>query len=216
MNDLRKYFDNNKRRKIVKSDHYFDIYDRHFSKYRNQQINVIEFGVARGGSLQMWKEYFGPQANIYGIDIKPECKEFEEDRIKIFIGDQEDKSFLSNLTRIISKADIVIDDGGHYMQQQINTFEVMYPHVSDNGVYLVEDLHTSYWNYYGGGYKKGDTFIEYSKNFIDDINAWMPEDTRHFISDITRSAYSLHFYTSMLVIEKAIQHKWTETITGED
>jgi hypothetical protein len=66
----------------------------------------------------------------------------------------------------------LIDDGGHTMKQQINTFEEFFTSIAENGVYLCEDVHTSYWSKYGGGYKKSGTFIEYSKNFIDYINAW--------------------------------------------
>ncbi|HMH33204.1 MAG TPA: hypothetical protein VK543_09260, partial [Puia sp.] len=74
MNDLEKYFNSNTKRRIFKWHHYFEIYDRHFSRFRNKEINILEIGVLHGGSLQMWKEYFGPKAKIYGIDINPECK----------------------------------------------------------------------------------------------------------------------------------------------
>jgi len=114
----------------------------------------------------MWKNYFGPKARIYGIDIKPECKQAEEEQIEIIIGDQEDRQFLRKLGRNIPRIDILIDAGGHSMKQQINTFEELFPHIDKNGVYLCEDLHTSYRKGAGGGYKKKGTFIEYSKNFI--------------------------------------------------
>lgn len=118
MNDLENYFYNNNKRLIHKFDHYFEIYDRHFSKFRGKEVNVLEIGVSHGGSLQMWKEYFGQKCNIYGIDIFPKCKEFEEENIKIFIGSQSDRSFLQNVCEQIPKIDIIIDDGGHTMEQQ--------------------------------------------------------------------------------------------------
>jgi len=135
----------------MKWKHYFEIYDRHFSKYRGTDVHVVEFGVFHGGSLQMWKNYFGPQAKIYGIDINPHCKQLEEDRIEILIGDQEDRKFLQSVAEAIPRIDILIDDGGHTMKQQINTFEELFPRIEKNGVYLCEDLHTSYWREYGGG-----------------------------------------------------------------
>jgi hypothetical protein len=145
MNDLRKYFDNNKDRLIHKWEHYFEIYDRHFSAYRNKEIVVLEIGVFEGGSLQMWKNYFGPKAKIYGIDIDPKCKEYEEENIEIFIGSQSDKEFLSDIKSKIPKIDILLDDGGHTMHQIKTSFLELFDHVKEDGIYAIEDLHTCYW-----------------------------------------------------------------------
>jgi hypothetical protein len=89
------------------------------------------------------------------------------------------------------------------MKQQIHTFEELFPKISANGVYLCEDLHTSYWPEYGGGYKRKGSFIEYSKKFIDSLHAWHAIRKRKMpVSDFTRTAHSLHYYDSVLVIEK--------------
>jgi len=203
VNDLEAYFFANTGNLIHKWRHYFEIYDRHFSRFRGKPINVLEIGVGQGGSLQMWKEYFGPSARIFGIDINPNCKAVEEDRIRIFIGDQEDQAFLAASADKIGRIDILIDDGGHTMGQQIRTFEALFARVDANGVYLIEDLHTSYWAKWGGGYLKPGTFIEYSKQFIDRIHAWYStEPHRLAVSEFTRSAHSLHYYDSVMVIEK--------------
>ena len=203
MNDLEKFFLQNDGRLIHKWQHYFEIYDRHFSRFRGSPVNIVEFGVSQGGSIQMWKHYFGVNANIFGVDINPNCKQFEEPGVKIFIGDQEDRQFLRSVARQVPTIDILIDDGGHTMRQQIATFEELFPCVSANGVYLIEDLHTSYWARWGGGYKRRGSFIEYSKNFIDQINAWHSKQAPIFkVSDFTKTAKSLHFYDSVLVVEK--------------
>jgi len=97
MNDLEKYFRENDKRLIHKWVHYFDVYDRHFSRFRNKEIVILEIGVSQGGSLQMWKNYFGEKAKIFGIDIDPRCKDLEEDNIKIFIGSQSDRNFLKDV-----------------------------------------------------------------------------------------------------------------------
>jgi len=76
-NDLEKYFNQNTGRLIHKWNHYFEIYDRHLSKFRGKQPTILEFGVSHGGSLQMWKDYFGESCKIYGVDINPESKQFE-------------------------------------------------------------------------------------------------------------------------------------------
>ena len=121
MNDLEKYFEANNDRLIHKWMHYFEIYDHHFSRFRGTDVHILEFGVSQGGSLQMWKDYFGPQCRIYGVDINPHCKALEEDRITIFTGDQEDRIFLRSLAASVPRIDILIDDGGHSMRQQIAT-----------------------------------------------------------------------------------------------
>lgn len=203
MNDLEQYFTDNTGRLIHKWQHYFDVYDRHFARFRGTDVCVLEFGVYQGGSLQMWKDYFGPQAKIYGVDINEHCKVAEEDQVEVIIGDQEDRAFLKSLAESIPRIDILIDDGGHKMRQQIATFEELFPHVQPNGVYLCEDLHTSYWESYGGGYRKPGSFIEYSKDFIDSINAWLADQPDSLkVSEFTRTVTSLHYYDSILVVEK--------------
>jgi len=216
MNDLEKYFKANTGRSIHKWQHYFDIYEKHFSRFRGTDVHVVEFGVSDGGSLQMWKHYFGPQCKIYGVDINPNCKALEEEHIHIFIGDQQDREFLRKVAKSVPGIDILIDDGGHRMLHQINTFEELFPAISQNGVYLCEDVHTSYWRGWGGGgYKNRGTFIEYSKNFIDYINAWHSQTPKLKVTDFTRTAKSLHFYDSIVVIEKGTVEKPFQLRTGD-
>lgn len=214
MNDLQRYFEQNPGRLIHKWKHYFEIYDRHFSRFRGSDVCLVECGVYQGGSLQMWKHYFGPRARIVGIDINPHCKRCEEDQIEVIIGDQEDRHFLMSLRERIPRIDILIDDGGHTMDQQIHTFEELFPHVDPHGVYLCEDIHTSYEAFYGGGYRKRGTFVEYSKDLVDRMNAWRSETKRLKVGDFTRSAYSLHFYESVLVIEKRPIERPEDVKTG--
>jgi hypothetical protein len=214
MNDLEKYFRLNDKRLIHKWNHYFEVYDRHFSKYRNKDIVILEIGVSHGGSLQMWKDYFGDRAKIYGIDINPQCKEFEEENIKIFIGSQSDRNFLREVKAQIPPIDILIDDGGHTMVQQIVSYEELFDYVKEDGVYLCEDLHTSYWLEFGGGNKRRGTFIEYSKNFIDSLNAYHSEQKNLKVDEFTKSVFSIHYYDSILVIEKRTIEKPYHEITG--
>lgn len=214
VNDLEKYFQSNTQRLIHKWKHYFEIYDRHFSRFRGTDVHLVEFGVGHGGSLQMWREYFGPKAKIFGIDINPHCKQLEEDQIQIFIGSQEDRTFLRSLAATIPRIDVLIDDGGHTMKQQIRTYEELFPHIDANGVYLCEDLHTSYWRKWGGGYKRRGTFIEYSKAFIDYVNAWHSRTRRLKVSSFTESVHSLHYYDSILVIEKRAIERPVSLMTG--
>jgi hypothetical protein len=215
MNDLEKYFKQNDKKLIDKWTHYFDIYDRHFNKYRNKEIVLLEIGVFQGGSLQMWKNYFGGKAKIFGIDVDPRCKQLEEEDIKIFIGSQSDRSFLRQVKEQIPPVDILIDDGGHTMTQQIVTYEELFDYVKDDGIYLCEDLHTSYLLTYGGGYKRHGTFIEYSKNFIDYLNAHHSKQRSLQVNNFTRSVDSVHYYDSLLVIEKRKRDKPSTQRSGK-
>lgn len=198
-------FNENQDRLIHKWTNYFPVYERYFHKYRNKPVVILEIGVFHGGSLQMWKKYFGKDVIIYGIDINPRCKTLEEDNIKIFIGSQSDRDFLRYVKTQIPKVDILLDDGGHTMKQQIVTFEELFDHIKDDGVYLCEDCHTSYWQEFGGGYLRKGTYIEYAKKLIDKLTAW------HFnklsVDSFTRSVRSICFYDSMIVIEKERMNK---------
>lgn len=202
MNDLEKYFRENNSSFVTKWIHYFDIYDRHFKRFRGKEIVVLEIGVFHGGSLKMWQEYFGSNAKIYGMDINPNCKAFEKDNIKIFIGSQSDRNFLRKVKNSIPKIDILIDDGGHKMTHQINSYEELFDHIKEDGVYLCEDVHTSYWLNHGGGYKRKGSFIEYSKNFIDFLNAYHSEQKSLEVNKFTESVNAIHYYDSVIVIEK--------------
>jgi hypothetical protein len=203
MESFRDLFYKHDGRLVNKWDHYFEIYDRHFSKFRGKNINLLEIGISHGGSLQLWKKYFGEEVKIYAIDVNPECKKFEDDQVKIFIGSQSNPDFLRTVVKDIPKLDIIIDDGGHTMKQQIVSFEVLFKNLLPDGVYLCEDTHTSYWYEYGGGLHKKGTFVEYAKSLIDYINAWYVNYSRTVQpNDVTKNVNSIHFYDSIIVFDK--------------
>ena len=116
--------------------HYFEIYNLHLQHYYGKNINIMEVGVNEGGSLQLWKKMFGSKAKIIGVDINQKCKRMEDDQISIYIGDQVDRDFWKQVKSEVPKLDILIDDGGHAMRQQIVTFEEMYPHINPGGGYI--------------------------------------------------------------------------------
>lgn len=194
-------FLNNQERVIHKWTHYFPIYESHFARYVNRPLTFFEIGCGQGGSLQMWKRYFGPYAQIVGIDINENCKEYEEDQIAVRIGDQKDINLLKSVIEEFGTPDIVLDDGSHMMSDIVATFNFMYAKTSPNGVYMVEDLHTAYWEEYGGGLKREGSFIELCKMLIDELNA---DHARDQISstDFTQSTLSMHFYDSVVAFER--------------
>ncbi|MFC4601577.1 class I SAM-dependent methyltransferase [Cohnella hongkongensis] len=214
MSRLKACHTNNRCRVMHRWEHYFDIFEHHFSRFVGKPVNVMEIGVFKGGSLQMWKHYFGKRANIYGVDIDPSLKALEEERIKIVIGDQGDRLFWKKIKPALPTFDIIIDDGGHRMKQQRTSLEEMLPLLSPNGVYLIEDLHTSYWPEFGGGFRHPESFVEYSKRLIDQLNAWHSKDSRLAVDGFTRSVWSMTYYDSILVIEKRPRVKPSVVMLG--
>ena len=218
--DLHEYFIENRGRGTNKGFGYFDVYERHFSKFRDRDINILEIGVQNGGDLKMWEYYFtknNPDAkiNIYGIDIDERTKEVDGGRIKIFIGSQSDRDFLRKIKSEIPKIDILIDDGGHEMEQQIVTFEELYDHIKDDGIYWCEDIGTSYWASHNGGYKKSTSYIEYTKNLIDYLNAYNATENDDLeVSSFTNTTYGIHYYENIVVIEKKIRDPRYNDICG--
>jgi 23S rRNA U2552 (ribose-2'-O)-methylase RlmE/FtsJ len=121
------------------SEHaYIDSYASMFEPRRYDKLNVLEIGVQYGSSMKMWKEYF-ENSIIYGLDIKPHCVKYEEERVIIKIMDATNKqhvdTFLKDLT-----FDVVIDDGSHELVDQINTFNLLWNKVNPGGLYIIEDI----------------------------------------------------------------------------
>lgn len=201
-NDLERFFLNDKHLLIDKWTHYFEVYDREFSKYRRKKIRMLEIGVFEGGSLQMWSDYFGEDADIIGVDINPRCKGFEQKKIHIEIGSQEDFGFLNYLKNKYGEFDIILDDGGHTMRQQCLSFHTLFPMVKNGGIYLCEDCHTSYMEPWGGGYRKDTSFWELAKRLTDGLNDQYIKDDGYMPEAESSSIKSVRFYNSIVVFEK--------------
>lgn len=181
--------------------HYFPIYERHFEKYRNRTLTFLEIGTFKGGSTLMWSRYFGPLATIISIDVDPECKKFEKHNVNVRIGDQSDPAFLQSIIDEFGVPDIVLDDGSH-LQPDINTtFQYLYPKLGYNSLYMVEDLHASYWEFFQGGLNDPNAFMNKCKGYIDQINV---EHTKGELpkDPVMKDTYSMSFYDSIVVFEK--------------
>jgi 23S rRNA U2552 (ribose-2'-O)-methylase RlmE/FtsJ len=186
---------------VHKWKHYFPAYERHLARFVNQPLVFWEIGCGKGGSLQMWRRFLGPHAQIVGIDIRPECRAFQGDQVAVRIGSQADTRFLDRVLAEFGTPHVVLDDGSHEMPHVVATFRHLYEKVDRNGLYIVEDMHASYWPEYGGGLREEGSFIELCKTLIDELNAdW----TRGALAatEFTRSTTSMHFYDSMVVIER--------------
>jgi len=151
-----------------KHSSYFHAYEKLFSKYVNKKIIFVEVGILNGGSLFMWREYFGKDARIIGIDNNPEAKIWEDHGFEIFIGDQANPEFWGNFKKKIGMVDVLLDDGGHTDLQQATTLFEFIDNINDGGVLVVEDVHTSYLKEFGNPSKL--SFINLTFNLINKLN----------------------------------------------
>lgn len=216
MNDLFSFYLQHRNKKVMhKWSQYFEVYERYLSGIRRTNPTVLEIGVQLGGSLEMWRDYFGPAARIYGMDINPSAQEHQDVATKIYIGDQQDRGFLRSVIQEIGQPDVVIDDGGHTANQQITTFEELYPRLSENGIYIVEDTHTSLW---GGKFMDRpdqQSFLQFSFARCAQLMEWTGktenfavlgsedhESLANTVSEFCRATKAISFYDSMVVYER--------------
>jgi hypothetical protein len=191
-NPLRTYFDGVKEGPGVwKWLHYFEIYHRHLQKFVGRPVTIVEVGVYSGGSMPMWRSYFGSGCHVHGVDIQEECKAYEDSSTTIHIGDQSDRDFWKRLREAVPVVDILIDDGGHTPEQQMVTLEEMLPHLNPGGVYVCEDVH---------GARNG--FATFAHSLAGELNA--TNGTSQLINTTPFQAviHSVHLYPFVVVIEK--------------
>lgn len=187
-------------REIDKWKHYFIAYERHFARYINRPVTMIEIGAGMGGSAQMWKRYFGPLATIVSVDIREICRDYGEDQVHMRIGNQADPAFLQSILDDFGIPDIVLDDGSHVAEHQRASFDFLYQKVARDGVYMVEDCHTAYWPDWQGGLKRSGTFIEVSKDLIDQMHGGYVAENPE--TEFTRTTLSMTVYDSIIVFER--------------
>lgn len=222
---LRRHFERNDGRLIDKWVHFFDIYERHFAPFRRTNVRLLEIGVSHGGSLQMWRSYLGRRATIVGIDIEPRVAELAERGIDVHVGSQSDPEFLAGLVDRYGGFDIVIDDGSHWYRDQSVSLDVLWPALSEGGVYLVEDVHTSYLPSYAGGRGVADTFIGSVKERIDDLHGyWLDGQTpteaesrraaESAVNRWTTTVAGIHVYDSVVVFDKRTRERPVRRMTG--
>lgn len=210
IHDIAKY---SSHRVLHKLEHYFEHYDHYFSKYRNTPVRILEIGVNLGGSMDLWQQYFGKDAKVMGLDIDPAVRERIDPSIEVVIFDQEDREGLIELFSNTTPFDIIIDDGGHQMTQQIRSFEALFPLLNKGGIYLVEDVQTSYWKTFNAGLRKEGTFMEYAKQLTDYVNK---DHFRHadtieiyppLLESLTNELTGVHFHDGMCFFQKGDKTK---------
>jgi cephalosporin hydroxylase len=209
---LERYFFENTGRLAHKWVHFLPVYDRVLADYRDRPVTMLEVGVAQGGSLEMWRHFFGPSATIYGVDINPDCAERFDPPNEVRIGSQADPAFLRRVVEEAGPPDIILDDGSHVASHQRATFDALFPLLKVGGLYMIEDLHTAYWPNFGGGYRRAGTAIELVKDLIDDQHAWY--HGRGERAAPRASIGSIQVFDSIVVIEKAERQRPGHVKTG--
>lgn len=188
------------------AQHYEDL----FHTIRRSRINLLEIGIGgdenprKGGrSLRMWRAYF-PKGRIFGIDIYDKSAH-NGPRIQTFRGSQADAKFLDTVVREIGKIDVIIDDGSHLSPHMIFTFQHLFPHLADGGIYAVEDTQTSYWAEYGGnetGRNDTTTAMGYFKSLTDGLN-WREFRNSYMPDYFALNIDSIAFYHNLIVVKKS-------------
>ena len=198
-------------------NHYTQYYAKYFEPFRKKPASVLEIGVGtpeigmgEAASLKTWKTYF-PSAQIYGLDINPKCKTYEEERISIFVGDQGDESFLQSVCQQVPGGfDIVIDDGSHWNDHILTSFKVFFPAVKPSGIYVIEDLGCTYHEKGANTFHRSDyqnDRKEMDEFFLSLVHAAdkrgkfscadpakIPAEKVQELTDYERQIQSIHFY----------------------
>tara|TARA_R110002049_G_scaffold170429_4_gene337057 strand:+ start:428 stop:1249 length:822 start_codon:yes stop_codon:yes gene_type:complete len=189
---------------------YLDVYERYLRELpsRGKDIAILEIGVREGASLRMWSDWF-PDADICGFDIDPSCKRFEESRIRIAIGSQDDPQLLRTAFPETSRFDLIVDDGSHINSMTLAAFDVLFAErLKPGGLYIIEDLGCSYdrlqtdsdvrhqWpgmHYNREGADLDNDREDMDRFFLDRIN-----DIDHLRGDIL----FLHFWSRICILKK--------------
>ena len=198
-NILQNIFEDKLTRQCTKWDSYFKIYERHLSAFRNQAITLIEIGVSQGGGLEMWKAYLGEESTIVGVEIDENCLlNSGRSRAVIEHGSQSDLAFLKRLIIKHGAPNIVIDDGSHIRKDIITTMNFFLPIMPKGSVYLIEDLHGTFWGERCTD-KADDSIFTDLMQVVNTLNA--PGSRGHLsIDDNYSNVYSITFYWSVIAI----------------
>ena len=162
--------------KTDKYEHgYTKVYEKYFDSLRDEKLKVLEIGIADGKSLLTWSDYFH-NSTIVGVDIHEidlKEKNLDRENIKVHQGSQSDDKFINEIVKEYGNFDIVIDDGSHLRKDVIKSFHLLFPYLNNNGLYVVEDMQTSYNHFFGGNpfdLKYSNSHMNFFKHLSDSLN----------------------------------------------
>ena len=219
-NSLKQLYEKHTGKVTDKWSSYLDEWDRIFEQYQNDAISLLEIGVQNGGSLEIWSKYFVNAKKIVGCDIDENCRclQYDDNRVNVIIGDANAEPVQEMIAQQSSDYDIIIDDGSHKSSDIIHSFMRYFKLLNDDGVYIVEDLHASYWAEYEGGLHNPYTAMAFFKRIADVVNFehWRNGQSRESIFEAFDKHYqfgvntfdlekihSIEFINSLCIIKKA-------------
>jgi hypothetical protein len=186
---------------------YTQHYQRYFGPLKKKRLNLLEIGVGGyenpdegGESLRMWKAYFR-KSRIVAIDIRDKAH-FSEHRVDVRQCDQTDAEALHRLSSEYGGFDIIIDDGSHINEDVVKTFNVLFPLLRQDGVYVVEDTQTAYWPTWGGGIGNPQTSMAFFKGLVDGLNYVEYPIANYDPSYFDQNVVELAFFHNLIFIRK--------------
>jgi len=136
--------------------HYHEFYTDIFRGLRLRKLKILEIGIGGhqeenflGGSLLLWNKYF-PRSQVFGIDLSRKNLFNRYRRIQTFEVDQSNSENIEAFAKKNGPFDIIIDDGSHFTDHILITFNVLYKHLNSNGYYFIEDMGTTYMKSFSG------------------------------------------------------------------
>lgn len=176
---------------------------------RGAPVRMLEIGVQNGGSLELWAEALPAGSEVIGIDIDPGCAALTlPANARVLIGDATDEAFLQSALGA-ETFDLIVDDGSHRSADIVRSFQLLFPRLRAGGRYFIEDLHASYWEEFGGGFRAPDTAIEFLKSLVDALHAdhlrpgtAIDPAERAALTALNQDVARLSFIDSLAVIEK--------------
>ena len=187
---------------------FMELYESFFKDYKDKNINILEIGVDNGDSLRVWREYFS-KANICGIDIIK--KDFKISNVEILCGSQNDPIFLDTVIKKYNNFDIIIDDGSHLSKHIIFSFNYLFKHLNNEGLYIIEDLQTSYFRRYGGSrinLNKKKTSMNFIKKLTDSVNYEHYDKPFFKKSSFDGKIKSVNFFQNIVFIKRGDSKKY--------
>jgi hypothetical protein len=174
---------------------YLEIYWQLFAPIRENDVDVLEIGIQNGGSLEIWAKLFPKAKNLIGFDVHPKCKDltFSDPRIKVFVEDAADIEAGILVRETSSNLGVVIDDGSHISRDIIRSFLIFFPQLKPGGIYVIEDLHASYWSDWQGGISHPESSMQFLKALADVVNFdhWGIKANRTELFDMTPAVSGL-------------------------
>ena len=218
MKSLRELYDEHRGNVSDKWSSYLNVYDELLAPYRRQNVAILEIGIQNGGSLEIWSQYFDKASRIVGCDVDENCSKlsFGDARIRVCIGDASDLTVQREVAKY-GPFDVVVDDGSHRASDVVRTFISLFQSLRDGGIYIVEDLHCSYWEEFEGGLYSPVSAMSFFKALGDALNrehwgvsksigaffrAFSDRYDATVDDDLCGSIHSIAFYNSMCVIKK--------------